>query len=468
MIIREPVRLQSMGNAFIPCSYGILQRKCACGQHTIAGGECEVCRQKREGTLQRAAVNAAPTTSYGVPPIVHDVLNSPGQPLDAGMRAFMEPRFGQDFSQVRVHTDARAAESAQAVNALAYTAGRNVVFGTGQYATGTSSGRQLLAHELVHTIQQSSANTVNLAAKADGIALSSSQEAEREADAVAQHITTGRHEGGISVHQPGPALQRQPVYGSPAVNVRSPAAEEFVTQESDIAAGLTGRPLLAPERELASSVFGDAIDYSKVRLIPTAIEFLKFRTVTNNIRIPTDFTISDPYHAQTFIHELTHVWQYQHGGTSYISVSLATQIVASLKTPSRNFAYEYRITPDKSFFSFSPEQQGLIVENYFAMQRDAKIAKPDRLYVGNHPSLEACAIDPSCLQLLSWRERQAEIARELPLHEPLIRQLQAALPRPEADILRIRASEVMRTPHEELVPQERRLLPIKPVLQVTF
>lgn len=66
----------------------------------------------------------------------------------------MEPRFGVDFSQVRVHTDPRATESAQAVNALAYTVGRNVVFGTGQYAPGTSEGRRLLAHELVHTIQQ--------------------------------------------------------------------------------------------------------------------------------------------------------------------------------------------------------------------------------------------------------------------------------------------------------------------------
>src|SRR5579884_3623289 len=137
----------------------ILQRKCACGQHTIAGGECEECRQKREGTLQRAAINAAPVN--GVSPVVHDVLNLSGKPLDAGTRAFMEPRFGQDFSNVRVHTDARAAESAQAVNALAYTVGRDVVFGMGQYAPATSSGRQLLAHELVHTIQQSSANTMN-------------------------------------------------------------------------------------------------------------------------------------------------------------------------------------------------------------------------------------------------------------------------------------------------------------------
>ena len=66
----------------------------------------------------------------------------------------MEPRFGHDFSQVRVHTDARAAESARAVNALAYTVGRDVVFGTGQYMPGTMEGKRLMAHELTHVVQQ--------------------------------------------------------------------------------------------------------------------------------------------------------------------------------------------------------------------------------------------------------------------------------------------------------------------------
>jgi hypothetical protein len=91
-----------------------------------------------------------------VPPIVHEVLRSPGQPLDAATRAFFEPRFGYDFSQVRVHTDAKAAESARAVNALAYTVGRDVVFGAGRYAPGTTIGRRLLTHELAHVVQQSS------------------------------------------------------------------------------------------------------------------------------------------------------------------------------------------------------------------------------------------------------------------------------------------------------------------------
>ena len=90
-----------------------------------------------------------------VPDAIDTMVNSEAaQPLDRATRAFMEPRFGHDFSKVRVHTDVRAAESARAVNALAYTVGRDIVFGEGQYAPGTDVGRQLLAHELTHTIQQ--------------------------------------------------------------------------------------------------------------------------------------------------------------------------------------------------------------------------------------------------------------------------------------------------------------------------
>jgi hypothetical protein len=89
---------------------------------------------------------------------VHAVLASPGRPLDAATRASLEPRFGHDFSRVRIHADASAAASAGALRALAYTVGRDVVFGTGQYAPETAAGRELLAHELAHVVQQGSAS----------------------------------------------------------------------------------------------------------------------------------------------------------------------------------------------------------------------------------------------------------------------------------------------------------------------
>src|ERR1044071_2782632 len=138
--------------ASTPFAGSLLQRKCACGNHTVAGGECESCRQKRVGTLQRAAISAPPVGE--APPIVHEVLRSLGQPLDPATRAFMEPRFGHDFSRVRVHTDKRAAESARAVDALAYTVGRDVVFSEGHYTPHLRQGSKLLAYELAHVIQQ--------------------------------------------------------------------------------------------------------------------------------------------------------------------------------------------------------------------------------------------------------------------------------------------------------------------------
>jgi len=82
-----------------------------------------------------------------------------GQPLPGSTRAFFEPRFGQDFGQVRLHTGAQAAESARALNARAFTVGQDVVFGAGQYAPGTGDGRRLLAHEMTHVVQQTASHT---------------------------------------------------------------------------------------------------------------------------------------------------------------------------------------------------------------------------------------------------------------------------------------------------------------------
>jgi outer membrane protein OmpA-like peptidoglycan-associated protein len=135
----------------------VLQRACACGQHTPGGGgECSECRRKREASLQRSATSTAPIST--VPPIVYEVLRSPGRPLDSATRAYMEPRFGHDFSQVRVHTDQKAAQSASAVNALAYTVGQDIVFNKGQYAPLTGSRQRLIGHELTHVIQQDTAS----------------------------------------------------------------------------------------------------------------------------------------------------------------------------------------------------------------------------------------------------------------------------------------------------------------------
>ena len=127
-----------------------LQRSCACGRSTNASDEeCESCKEKK--TLQRKSTG---TGSRAAPAAVDAVLRAPGAPLDTATRKFFERRFHHDFSRVRIHTDAPAAASARAVDALAYTVGHDVVFGDGHYETQSAEGRHLLAHELAHTIQQ--------------------------------------------------------------------------------------------------------------------------------------------------------------------------------------------------------------------------------------------------------------------------------------------------------------------------
>lgn len=128
-----------------------VQRRCAeCEQAAKPQRKCAHCEDE-EKKIQRQEAGSGPEAALS---IVHQVLNSPGQPLDAGTRAFMEPRFGYDLGQVRVHADARAAESADALNALAYTVGNHVAFAARNYAPDTESGRHLLAHELAHVVQQ--------------------------------------------------------------------------------------------------------------------------------------------------------------------------------------------------------------------------------------------------------------------------------------------------------------------------
>ncbi|WP_225886916.1 DUF4157 domain-containing protein [Nodosilinea nodulosa] len=95
----------------------------------------------------------SPADSPTVPPVVYSVLSSPGQPLEPATRTAMEQHFGQDFSRVRVHTGAAAAQSAEAINANAYTVGDNIVFNAGQLAPATQTGQLLIAHELAHVVQ---------------------------------------------------------------------------------------------------------------------------------------------------------------------------------------------------------------------------------------------------------------------------------------------------------------------------
>lgn len=118
--------------------------------------QCTACEDEE---VQRKTAGAVQANSAEAPEYVHDVLQSPGQPLDIFSRAFFESRFGHDFSQVRVHTDEKAAQSARAMNARAYSSGTNLVFDSGQYSPQSDEGRRLLAHELTHVVQQTNAGS---------------------------------------------------------------------------------------------------------------------------------------------------------------------------------------------------------------------------------------------------------------------------------------------------------------------
>jgi hypothetical protein len=137
-------------------------------------------------TLQRKA--AGPAEPGLAPPVVHEALNSPGQPLDKATREFFELRFGHDFSRVRVHADSEAAESARVLHARAYTVGSDVVLAQGQSNAASQAGRELLAHELVHVVQQRG-HSKKTATQIREPAAGEAQEAE--ADLVANAVLLG-------------------------------------------------------------------------------------------------------------------------------------------------------------------------------------------------------------------------------------------------------------------------------------
>jgi hypothetical protein len=140
--------------------------------------------------------------SSEVPPVVHEVLHSPGQTLDQATRSIFEARFGHDFSGVRIHADAQAATSAESINAQAFTVGRDVVFAKGQYSPQTAAGQRLLAHELAHVVQQRSA----LSSGALSIGPADSAH-EREAEIAESEIESN---SSPAISGAGRALQRQP------------------------------------------------------------------------------------------------------------------------------------------------------------------------------------------------------------------------------------------------------------------
>ncbi len=129
---------------------GAAASSCSCGDDEE--GMCDACRQT--AAVSRKAAGDAGVSSASAHRVLDTIRRSPGHAMDAATRAFFEPRFGRDFSAVRIHTDSSAASSARSIQAHAFTAGSEIYFAPGQYAPESVEGKKLLAHELTHTIQQ--------------------------------------------------------------------------------------------------------------------------------------------------------------------------------------------------------------------------------------------------------------------------------------------------------------------------
>jgi hypothetical protein len=196
-----------------------LQRKCACG----GSGECDECK-KDEKAIQRRSDGRG--EAVVVPPLVHDVLRAPGEPLDAPTLRFFEPRFGQDFSRVRVHADSKAAQSARAVHARAYTFRREITFAPGEYNPATSEGRELIAHELAHVVQQG--NDPSLRTRTAHSVGRTDDPAEIEAERIGAQVV-GESRAGVEREAPSP----QRVIAARGVLVESVGPATIQRQSAD-------------------------------------------------------------------------------------------------------------------------------------------------------------------------------------------------------------------------------------------
>ena len=122
--------------------------------------KCAHCEEEEKELQRKEKDNGKTATDTGLENYISG-LDQGGKPLSEEVRNFYEPRFGYDFSNVKLHTDNIAAKSAQSINALAYTSGNNIVFNSGQYSPTTESGKRLLGHELTHVIQQASVKSAD-------------------------------------------------------------------------------------------------------------------------------------------------------------------------------------------------------------------------------------------------------------------------------------------------------------------
>lgn len=327
--------------SFSPVGTGLLQRKRnLCNTPGLVGERTE--RDGEKLILQRSpAYQAKPDT---VPPIVHDVLRSPGQPLDPATHAYMKPRFGYDFKRVRIHSGVKAAESARAIDALAYAVGQDVVFAEGKYRPDTNAGKSLIAHELAHVVQQDRGSfdshpedRADLSARQvlEDKAISSSLVGGAPYDLYRQRTETFKEEK----KKPGEKAGKEQKVIVPAIK---PTEKKTETPEmpsrlpirwlsaGSFSLGLRlGFPKLAEETELQKKLFSGRPDFLK--------ESLQHAQVINQMltgKVPTGWEEADKGELARYVWEIF---------STNIAPDLAAKITSGLSTSTGPAGLSYEL-----------------------------------------------------------------------------------------------------------------------------
>jgi hypothetical protein len=290
------------------------------------------------------------------------VNRDPGTALPSDIRSAFDRRYGFDFSEVRIHAGEQADRAAQAVGAQAFSLGPHLVFAKGAYDPRSQAGTALLAHELAHVIQHARAGV--------------------EPPVLRRSLLGTSIGAGVGAAVGGVALG---LLGS----LLGPAGAVLGAIVGAVGGGLLGgwigdkassqsRKLTQPEKDAAKVIFRTSVDLDVVEIRRGS--FLSGgatpRTSGNIINMSDDQFVGNtltltPDGALTLIHELVHVWQYQHGGFKYVESSLVPQAVAGSRGISRNVAYNWRDSVNNSipWERWNAEQQAQCISDYNEAQR---------------------------------------------------------------------------------------------------
>jgi hypothetical protein len=349
--------------------------------------------------------NPAPAT-----PVATDTAHA--HPLDAETRAYMEPRFGHDFANVRVHAGDRAAASAKTLGAQAYTIGDDIVMGEGRYRPHTPEGRGLLAHELAHVVQQQGAPGAMQMKAVDGAVRLGAADtaAEREADTAAARVGAGE-EARVTQRISSGTVQRTVggslmgtiagagigavalgmvggLFGLAGLGMGLGAAiGGLIGLVRGGAGSEPGRKLNSDERSQAQRVYGPSLDYDRVRIAVSRVMTFPShaRTPYETLYLPPD-TIPDPAdldddlvaeaYYKLLVHELCHVWQTQNGvgaTRKAFTAMFGSYTYGGAKALRKAWA------AGKHFVDFGWEQQAEICADYWARlfrHRDTSAHRP--------------------------------------------------------------------------------------------